>query len=165
MILCYDGWRCVLFWFNKTLIEVLQGEFKFDKTMVEKDKIVLLKKAYSAIFLSFGDKVLRQVSKEKITTGLWTKLKSLYMMKSLVKRLYVKQVLYSYKMSSDKTFSEHLHEFNKLIIDLENIDVHIDYEDQTFCCCVLYLRCMIISRRLCCMEEKLSLLKRFKLRT
>lgn len=60
----------MLFWFNKTLIEVLQGEFKFDKTMVEKDKIVLLKKAYSAIFLSFGDKVLRQVSKEKITTGL-----------------------------------------------------------------------------------------------
>jgi len=34
-------------------------------------------------------------------------------------------------MSSEKKISEQLHEFNKYILNLENIDVHIDYEDHS----------------------------------
>lgn len=33
-------------------------------------------------------------------------------------------------MSSEKVISEQLDEFNKLILDLENIDVQIDDEDR-----------------------------------
>jgi len=47
------------------LLEALKGEFKLDKTMIEKDNIVLLEKTHIAIVLSLGHKVLRQVSKEK----------------------------------------------------------------------------------------------------
>lgn len=52
------------------------------------------------------------------------------MTKSLVNRLYLKQALFSFKMTEDKSLIEQLEMFNKLIIDLENIDVNIDDEDQ-----------------------------------
>jgi len=52
------------------LLEVLEGESKLDRTMVEKDKTALSGKAHNAIVLSLCGKVLRQVSKEKIVTGL-----------------------------------------------------------------------------------------------
>ena len=67
-----------------------------------KDKKILLDKAHSAIILSLGDKVLRQVSKEKTAVGIWSKLEDLYMTKSLVNRLYLKQALYSFKMQENK---------------------------------------------------------------
>ena len=52
------------------------------------------------------------------------------MTKSLVNRLYLKQALYSFKMIEDKVLAEQLNMFNKLIVDLENINVKIDDEDQ-----------------------------------
>ena len=90
-----------------------------------------MEKAHSVIILSLGDKVLRKVSKEKTAAGVWTKLEGLYITKSLVKRLYLKQAIYSFKMQEDKSIDEQLDAFNKLILDLENIDVSIDDEDQT----------------------------------
>ena len=58
------------------------------------------------------------------------KLKSLYMTKSLVNRLYLKQALYSFKIIKEKVLVEKLDMFNKLILDHENINVGIDDEDQ-----------------------------------
>nr|KYP49841.1 Retrovirus-related Pol polyprotein from transposon TNT 1-94 [Cajanus cajan] len=52
------------------------------------------------------------------------------MTKFLVDRLYLKQSLYSFEMNEDKPMGEQLDQFNKLILDLENIDVTIDNEDQ-----------------------------------
>jgi len=54
------------------LLEALERDFRSEKLMTENDKTTLLEKALSAIFLSLGDKVLRQVSKENITMRLWT---------------------------------------------------------------------------------------------
>jgi len=63
---------------------------------------MLLENTHREIVLSLGDKMLSQVSKEKIATGLWKKFESLYMTKFLVKCLYLKQALYSYKISIRK---------------------------------------------------------------
>ena len=52
------------------------------------------------------------------------------MTNSLVNRLYLKQALYSFKMQEEKSIDEQLDTFNKLILDLENIDVSINDEDQ-----------------------------------
>lgn len=112
------------------LVEALDGEAKLEKMMADGDKKALLQKAHSAIILSLGDKVLRQVSKETTAAGVWSKLEGLYMTKSLVNRLYLKQSLYSFKMHEDRSVGEQLDLFNKLILDLENIDVTIDDEDQ-----------------------------------
>jgi len=56
------------------------------------------------------------------------------MTKPLMNRFYLKQVLYSNKISSEKI----IREFNKLILDLENIDIQIDGENQ-----VLLLMCFL----------------------
>jgi hypothetical protein len=58
----------------------------------------LEEKAHNIILLSHSDEVLREVADEGTTTGLWKKLESLYMKKSLTNRLFMKQQLYTLKM-------------------------------------------------------------------
>jgi hypothetical protein len=90
----------------------------------------ILDKAHSTIILSLGDRVLREVSKETTVAGIWSKLEGLYMTKSLVNRLYLKKRLYTFHMASGKTIEDHTDDFNKLILDLSNIDVVLEEEDQ-----------------------------------
>ncbi|GJY86231.1 retrovirus-related pol polyprotein from transposon TNT 1-94 [Tanacetum coccineum] len=94
------------------------------------EKAALMKKAYSTLILCLGDRVLREVTKETSVVGIWTKLTSLYMTKSLANRLYLKKKLYTYYMSPGTKLSDHIDEFNKLILDLANIDIEIEDEDQ-----------------------------------
>ncbi|GJV18041.1 retrovirus-related pol polyprotein from transposon TNT 1-94 [Tanacetum coccineum] len=93
-------------------------------------KTDLMKKAYNTLILCLGERVLREVTKEITAAGIWTKLTSLYMTKSLANRLYLKEKLYTYYMSPGTKLGDHIDEFNKLIIDLANIDIEIEYEDQ-----------------------------------
>ncbi|GJW53202.1 hypothetical protein Tco_0097287 [Tanacetum coccineum] len=59
-----------------------------------------------------------------------TKLTSLYMTKSLANRLYLKKKLYMYYMGLGTKLGDYINEFNKLILDLANIDIEIEDEDQ-----------------------------------
>ncbi|GKA91935.1 hypothetical protein Tco_0813860 [Tanacetum coccineum] len=52
------------------------------------------------------------------------------MTKSLANRLYLKKKLYTYYMSLGTKLGDHIDEFNKLILDLANIDIEIEDEDQ-----------------------------------
>ncbi|GKD09204.1 retrovirus-related pol polyprotein from transposon TNT 1-94 [Tanacetum coccineum] len=94
------------------------------------EKVALMKKAHSTLILCLRDRVLRGVTKETTVAGIWTKLTSLYMIKSLANRLYLKKKLYTYYMSPGTKLGDHIDEFNKLILDLENIDIEIEDEDQ-----------------------------------
>ncbi|GJR46051.1 hypothetical protein Tco_1314154 [Tanacetum coccineum] len=93
-------------------------------------KATLKKKAYSTLILCLGDHVLWEVTKETTTAGIWMKLTSLYMTMSLANRLYPKKKLYTYYMSPGTKLGDHIDEFNKLILDLANIDIEIEDEDQ-----------------------------------
>ncbi|GJX90511.1 retrovirus-related pol polyprotein from transposon TNT 1-94 [Tanacetum coccineum] len=93
-------------------------------------KAILMKKAYSTMILCLGDRVLREVTKETTATGIWTKLTSLYMTKFLANRLYLKKRLYIYYMTLGTKLGDHIDVFNKLILDLANIDIGIEDEDQ-----------------------------------
>ncbi|GJU17302.1 hypothetical protein Tco_1145268 [Tanacetum coccineum] len=44
---------------------------------------VIQKKAFSALILCLGDRVLREITKETTAAGIWKKLETLYMTKSL----------------------------------------------------------------------------------
>ncbi|KAJ0522195.1 putative RNA-directed DNA polymerase [Helianthus annuus] len=112
------------------VVDALKGEDKLPEGLTDKEKKDMLEKAHSAIILSLGDRVLREVSKETSAAGIWAKLESLYMTKSLANRLYLKKRLYTFHMSSGKSLEDHTDEFNKLILDLENIEVALDDEDQ-----------------------------------
>ena len=50
---------------NLGLEEALEGEAKIPKTYTEDQKNEILKKAFTTLILSLGDKVLREVSKMK----------------------------------------------------------------------------------------------------
>nr|GEW25568.1 retrovirus-related Pol polyprotein from transposon TNT 1-94 [Tanacetum cinerariifolium] len=89
------------------------------------DKAVWMKKAYSTLIICLGDRVIRKVTKETTGAGIWTKLTSLYMTKSLANKLYMKKKLYTCTKLGD-----HIYEFNKLILDLANVDIEIEGEDQ-----------------------------------
>nr|GEY25857.1 retrovirus-related Pol polyprotein from transposon TNT 1-94 [Tanacetum cinerariifolium] len=52
------------------------------------------------------------------------------MTKSLANTLYLKKKLYTYYMSPCMKLGDRIDEFNKLILDLENIDIEIEDEDQ-----------------------------------
>ncbi|GJU87436.1 retrovirus-related pol polyprotein from transposon TNT 1-94 [Tanacetum coccineum] len=84
-------------------------------------KTDVYKKAHSALLLCLDNKVLREVNKEDSAAGVWLKLESLYMTKSLANKLYLKKKLFTFYMHSGKKLSEHIDEFNKLIGDLANI--------------------------------------------
>ncbi|TXG64034.1 hypothetical protein EZV62_011028 [Acer yangbiense] len=64
----------------------------------------------------------------KTTVEVRLKLESLYMTESLSSRLYLKGRFFTFKMKDGKNMQDHIDEFNKLCLDLENIQ--IEYEDE-----------------------------------
>ncbi|GKF36852.1 hypothetical protein Tco_0113610 [Tanacetum coccineum] len=97
-------------------------------TIVAYDNVIQ-KKAYIALILCLGDRVLREITKETTAAGIWKKLETLYMTKSLANRLYLKKKLYTFNMHPGKSQSEHIDEFHKLEGDLAAIDTAISDED------------------------------------
>ncbi|GKB01366.1 retrovirus-related pol polyprotein from transposon TNT 1-94 [Tanacetum coccineum] len=76
-----------------------------------------------------GNKVLREVTGETTAAGVWSKLETLYMTKSLANKLYLKKKLYTFYMPAGRKISEHIDEFNKIVLDLANIEVKFEDED------------------------------------
>ena len=75
------------------LFKVLSEKDKLSESMPDDEKQELKMKVHSAIQLCLVDEVLREVANKDIDIGLWLKLESLYMMKSLTNKLYLKQRL------------------------------------------------------------------------
>ena len=98
--------------------EALKGDSNMPPTLTHAEKKSMIDKARSAIILCLGGKALREIAKEKTAAGIWAKLESLYMTRSLTHRLCLKQQLYSFKMAESRTIEEQLAEFNKNIDDL-----------------------------------------------
>ncbi|GJT58785.1 retrotransposon protein, putative, ty1-copia subclass [Tanacetum coccineum] len=92
-------------------------------------KAELNKKAHSAVILCLGNKVLREVTGETTAAGAWSKLETLYMTKSLANKLYLKKKLYTFYMPTGRKISEHIDKFNKIVLDLANIEVKFEDED------------------------------------
>ena len=73
---------------------------------------------------------MREIVDKEIAIGLWLKLESRYMTKSLTNRLYMKQRLYTIRMKEGTPVSDLLDEFNRIVIDLKNIECKVEDEDQ-----------------------------------
>nr|GEW73529.1 retrovirus-related Pol polyprotein from transposon TNT 1-94 [Tanacetum cinerariifolium] len=97
--------------------------------MEAQTKAELNKKAHSAVILCLGNKVLREVTEEMTAAGVLSKLETLYMTKSLANKLYLKKKLYTFYMPARRKISEHIDEFNKIVLDLANIEVKFKDED------------------------------------
>nr|GEU94779.1 retrovirus-related Pol polyprotein from transposon TNT 1-94 [Tanacetum cinerariifolium] len=97
--------------------------------MEAQTKADLNKKAHSAMILCLGYKVLREVTGETTTAEVWSKLDTLYMIKSVANKLYLKKKLYTFYMPTGQKISKHIDEFNKIVLDLSNIEVKFKDKD------------------------------------
>nr|GEW11139.1 retrovirus-related Pol polyprotein from transposon TNT 1-94 [Tanacetum cinerariifolium] len=75
-------------------------------TMMDADKTAawktyVYKKARNALLSCLDNKVLSEVNKEDSVAGVWLKLETLYMTKSLANKLYLKKKLFTFYMHSD----------------------------------------------------------------
>ena len=96
-------------------------------TNLEQDEF--LEKAYDSIVILLVDNVLREVVGEETLAGLSLNLENLYVAKSLTNRLFFKQRLYTLRMTNGTPAKTHSDEFNKIVIDLNNISVKVEDED------------------------------------
>ena len=71
-------------------------------------------KALSAIQLCLTKEVLREVIHEETASGLWLKLESLYMTKSLANKLCLKERLYTIRMAEGNSIQTHIDELIQL---------------------------------------------------
>ena len=87
-------------------------------------------KAASKIQLCLAYEVLYNVMDKKTAIGLWSRLETLYMTKSLSNKLYLKKQLYRLRMKEGTKILEHLNFSNKVINELLDVDVKVDKEDK-----------------------------------
>ena len=110
--------------------KVIRDPSNFPEVMKSTEKQGILENANSLLILNLVDNVLRQVDEEDTTFKVWTKLESLYMVKSLSNKIYLKEQLFGFKMDPSKSLEENLDEFKKTIISLANIYEKISDENQ-----------------------------------
>src|SRR5436190_15575856 len=89
-------------------------------------------KARATIVLCLSDEVLYNVMNEESAAGLWSRLESLYMTKSLSNKLYAKKKLYCLQMKEGTPILQHLNLFNKIVSDLLVLEVKLEEEDKAF---------------------------------
>ncbi|GKE54085.1 hypothetical protein Tco_1489241, partial [Tanacetum coccineum] len=103
---------------------------KWKAAMKEEMDSLRKNKTWELVVHPAGKKlVLREVTRETTAAGVWSKLETLYMTKSLANKLYLKKKLYTFYMSGGRKISEHIDEFNKIVLDLTNIEVKFKGEN------------------------------------
>ena len=86
-------------------------------------------RAASNIRMCLVDKVMYHVMDEESPVATWLKLESRYMSKSLTNKLFLKKKLYVLKMAKSSTLDQHINTFNKIISDLNRVDVKFKEKD------------------------------------
>ena len=134
----FDGKSNFLLWkMRVTLLLVKEGTHKallgIEKkpSKIENDEWNDIDfRAKATIILCLSDEFLHNVMNEKTTTGLWCRLESLYMMKSLSNKLFMKKQLYSLRMNEDMPILQYLNTFNKILSNLLALEVKLEEEDK-----------------------------------
>jgi hypothetical protein len=112
------------------MVKALLGKEKKPITIKDEDWDEIDARALSAICLCLVDDVLFNNVSEKTTINLWTKLESLYMMKSLTNMIFLKIQLYSLRMKEGTEIVDHLNTFNTLLVQLTSMGVKFESEDK-----------------------------------
>ncbi|TYK10340.1 Retrovirus-related Pol polyprotein from transposon TNT 1-94 [Cucumis melo var. makuwa] len=105
-------------------------EERLPENITESEKRDMDEMTYSTILLYLSDEVLRLVDEATTIGELWKKLESLYLKKSLSNKIYIKEKFFGYKMDQSKSLEENLDEFQKIIVDLNNIGEKMSDENQ-----------------------------------
>jgi len=77
------------------------------------------------LHLAFADVVLSNISKKTTTKEIWDTLTSLYEIKSLHTRIFLKRKLYTLRMSESTSVTDHINNLNTLFAQLLTTDFNI----------------------------------------
>ena len=107
---------------------------------VDDDKWDEIKAQASAtIRLCVSDQIMYHVMEETSPKKIWDKLDGQFMSKTVTRKLYLKQKLFSLKMQEGSDLAEHINVFNQLVTDLVKVEVTIEDEDR-----VIILLCLLL---------------------
>ena len=140
----FDGSNDFGLWKMKMLAHLgnLGLDFALDddflETMKEDKKMEVLKKAYNTLILSLSDNVMREIVKCKSAKEVWGKLESLYMTKNLSSRLRLKAKFFTWKMKEGRDLQGHIHDFNKLVVDLSKLESNMMMRIRLWCYSIRY---------------------------
>jgi hypothetical protein len=95
------------------VVKALLGKTKQPVTITDNDWDEMDERALSSIHLCLADDVMFNIVSEKTVAGLWMKMESLYMTKSLMNKMFLKIQLYSLRMKEGTKIANHL---NTLIL-------------------------------------------------
>jgi hypothetical protein len=112
------------------MVKALLGKEKQPASITDEDLDEMDARALSAICLCLTDNVLFNIVTEKTTVGLWSKLGSLYMTKSLKNRIFLKRQLYSLRMKEGTKIADNLNTFNTLLVQLNSMGVKFESKDK-----------------------------------
>jgi hypothetical protein len=112
------------------MVKELLGKTKQPVTITDDDWDEIDARELSAIRMCLADDVLFNIVTEKTTVGLWMKLESLYMTKSLTNRIFLKRQLYIFPMKEGTKIVDHLNTFNTLLVQLTIMGVKFESEDK-----------------------------------
>ncbi|GAB2293014.1 hypothetical protein Dimus_038235 [Dionaea muscipula] len=131
----FDGTNDFDMWQREVLDVLYQQELDLaleDKSerMSEKELAQFNCQACNTIHFYLAKDQKYFVIRETTAKELWQKLKDKYMTKSVENRLYLKKHLFCFQYKQVISMIEHLDAFNKIITDLQNLDVEIDDEDK-----------------------------------
>jgi hypothetical protein len=113
------------------LQKVLAGKTKKPTSMIDEDWEDLDARALVPFVCVWKMKCCLTSLREETTIGLWNRLESLYMTKSLMNIIFLKRQLYSLRMKEGTKIVDHLNVFNTLICQLSSMDVTYEDEDKS----------------------------------
>jgi hypothetical protein len=98
--------------------------------MSEADWKKLNRQACGTIRLCLAKDQKYFVMKESMANELWNKLEDKYMTKDIENKLYLKRKFFGFRYVEGTSMPEHLNNLNKILADLQNLDVKSDDEDK-----------------------------------
>lgn len=115
---------------HQGLDAALLGDKGFAEGFDAKEKATIMGRARSTIILSLDDKILREVIKIKTAKEIWDKLEDMYNSKTSANKLHLRKRLFNFRISTEKSISQQLDEFNKMCQDLESVSIEVSDEDK-----------------------------------
>ena len=85
----------------------------------------------ATIILCLSDEILYNVMNKETIVGLWHRLESLYMIKSLSNKLFMKKQLYNIRMKESMPMLQRINAFNRILSDLLALEVKLQEKDKT----------------------------------
>src|SRR6266498_89766 len=77
-----------------------------------------------------SDQIMYHIMEETSPKKIWDKLDGQFMSKTVTRKLYLKQKLFSLKMQEGSDLAEHINVFNQLVTDLVKVEMTVEDEDR-----------------------------------